>query len=82
MIIRKRGGAKVRKEEVDEPPLLIITFKRTNEKEKIGKLAVSLIQDHNVIWLDPGATTLQMIPYICAKDIFFWEQIVLNIFLL
>ena len=57
-------------------------MKRTNEKETIGKLAVSLIQDHNVIWLDPGATTLQMIPYICAKDIFFWEQIVLNIFLL
>lgn len=69
LIIRTRGGAKVRKEEVDEPPLLIRTFKRTNEKETIGKLAASLIQDHDVIWIDPGTTTLQMIPYICAKDI-------------
>lgn len=70
LIIRTRGGAKVRIEEVDEPPLLIRTFKRTNEKETIGKLAASLIHDHDVIWLDPGTTTLQMIPYICAKDIF------------
>lgn len=70
LIIRTRGGAKVQKVEIDEPPVVIKSFKRTAEKEIIGKLAASLIQDHDVVWLDAGTTTAQMIPYINAKDIF------------
>jgi DeoR family transcriptional regulator, fructose operon transcriptional repressor len=41
------------------------------EKQMIGKKAASLIKDGSFIYLDAGSTTMQMIPYITAKNLTF-----------
>ncbi|MEA4894621.1 MAG: DeoR/GlpR family DNA-binding transcription regulator [Oscillospiraceae bacterium] len=40
------------------------TIKREKEKQLIGKLAAQLIQDGDIIFLDSGTTTLNIIPHI------------------
>ncbi len=38
-------------------------------KNKIAQKACSFIQNHDVIFLDPSSTTLQMIPYLVNREI-------------
>ncbi|MCM3630158.1 DeoR/GlpR family DNA-binding transcription regulator [Paenibacillus glycanilyticus] len=40
---------------------------RVDEKKRIGRAAAALVQDHDVIVIDDGSTTLQMIPYLLYK---------------
>ncbi|MDK6370363.1 DeoR family transcriptional regulator, partial [Aerococcus sp. UMB9870] len=39
------------------------------EKESIAKAAADLVQDKDIIYLDAGTTTLQMVPHLAGLDI-------------
>jgi len=41
------------------------------EKQKIGKKAASLIKDGSFVYLDAGSTTMQIIPFLTAKNLTF-----------
>ncbi|UJL45883.1 DeoR/GlpR transcriptional regulator [Virgibacillus sp. NKC19-16] len=45
------------------------SFKNIQEKESIGKLAASLIEVNDVIFMDAGTTTLALTPYLKDKNI-------------
>lgn len=45
------------------------SVKNTQQKEFIGKLAASLIDENDIIYLDAGTTTSAMIPFIDKKNI-------------
>ncbi|MFC9707055.1 DeoR/GlpR family DNA-binding transcription regulator [Paenibacillus sp. NPDC056933] len=60
------GGAIKLKVEV-EPALFERACVNQEAKEKIGYLAFTLIEDHDVIFLDEGTTPLQIIPFLSQK---------------
>lgn len=51
-----------------EPPYTQRFTNHENEKNIIGKLAASFVEDNDVIAIDVGSTTLKMIPWICSKN--------------
>ncbi|GGA92826.1 DeoR/GlpR family DNA-binding transcription regulator [Ornithinibacillus halotolerans] len=68
-LTRVHGGAK-RIYKIDkELSIQEKTFKNIQEKQKIAKLAASLLNDQDVIFLDAGTTTLAFIDYIQVGDI-------------
>ncbi|GEK91167.1 DeoR/GlpR family DNA-binding transcription regulator [Alkalibacterium kapii] len=69
LLVRVHGGAKKKREPVDEPTMDEKTVKFIHEKEKISQLAASLINDFDVIYLDAGTTTYSMIPHLKDKNI-------------
>lgn len=68
-LVRIHGGARKKRQPVDEPTMDEKTVKYIQEKEKISQLAASLIDDYEVIFLDAGTTTYSMIPYLEGKNI-------------
>lgn len=68
LIGRYHGGAKALNQET-EFPILMRSELNTNYKIKVGKYAASLIQDHQMVYIDAGSATLAMIPFITAKNI-------------
>ncbi|WP_336784456.1 DeoR/GlpR family DNA-binding transcription regulator [Paenibacillus sp. MMO-177] len=40
---------------------------RVEEKQRVGRAAAALVEDYDVIVIDDGSTTLQMIPYLLYK---------------
>lgn len=69
MLVRIHGGATKKRQPVDEPTMDEKTVKYIQEKERISRLAASLIADFEVIYLDAGTTTYAMIPYLEGKNI-------------
>lgn len=68
-LVRIHGGARKKRQPVDEPTMDEKTVKFMQEKEKISQLAASLIDDYEVIYLDAGTTTYTMIPFLEGKNI-------------
>lgn len=68
-LVRVHGGAKMKRRSSDEASMEDKTVKNTHEKELIGRFAASLVEDHEVIFLDAGSTTFAMIPYLESKQI-------------
>ncbi|GMB09678.1 DeoR family transcriptional regulator [Thermolongibacillus altinsuensis] len=66
---RVHGGAALLHQKREELSVFEKSTKNIQEKQLVGKYAASLIRDGDCIYLDAGTTTLQMIPYIEAKDI-------------
>jgi DeoR family fructose operon transcriptional repressor len=66
---RIHGGAKRMYHLRDELSVNEKSSKKTHEKKMIGKLAASLINRNDVIYLDAGTTTLAMIEFINVRDI-------------
>ncbi len=66
-LIRIHGGAKRVYTLADEMEIEEKSTTNIYEKSKIGKLAASFVEEEDVIYLDAGTTTYQMIPYL--KDI-------------
>ncbi|WP_373895691.1 DeoR/GlpR family DNA-binding transcription regulator [Virgibacillus sp. CBA3643] len=66
---RIHGGAKRIYQLDEELTASEKSFKSIQEKEMIGKLAASLIDVNDVIFVDAGTTTLAMIPYLKDKNI-------------
>ncbi|WNS42889.1 DeoR/GlpR family DNA-binding transcription regulator [Paenibacillus sp. MMS20-IR301] len=62
--LKKVYGGAIKPKTEAEPTLVERSCINQEAKEKIGYLAFTLIDDHDVIFLDEGTTPLQMIPYI------------------
>ncbi|SJZ81203.1 DeoR/GlpR family DNA-binding transcription regulator [Anaerorhabdus furcosa] len=69
MINRFYGGAKLNQLQYDEPPMLIKTSTNSNEKKLIARLAANMIKDNQMVYIDAGSTTYEMLNYITAKNI-------------
>lgn len=67
---RVHGGATLlpKNTTMEEDPLSKRQQLNSLEKQKIAKYAASLITDDDVVYLDAGSTTLEMIEYLTAKD--------------
>ncbi len=69
LIQRYHGGVKAVFDVHDEDPMNLKIYYNTREKGAIGKCAASLIRDNDIVYLDAGSSTTQVIPYITAKNI-------------
>ena len=69
IISRFHGGARINVNQFDEPHMLIKGETYTYEKRAIARRAARLIHDHQLVYLDAGSTTLEMLQYITAKNI-------------
>ncbi|MGV3243385.1 DeoR/GlpR family DNA-binding transcription regulator [Staphylococcus sp. 11261D007BR] len=67
-LTRVHGGAKL-VTTADEPKLDTKRTQYIEEKIDIAKRAAQLIHDGDCIYIDAGSTTIEMIPYIQAKNI-------------
>lgn len=66
---RVHGGATLDTSSKLEPNLIDKRSQNLREKQAIGKLTANLIHDNDCIFIDAGSTTLEMIPYITARDL-------------
>ena len=66
---RIHGGATLNHNRMVEPRLTEKLTQNSREKKEIAKRAARQIRDNECVFLDAGSTTLEMIPYIDAKDI-------------
>lgn len=66
---RLHGGATLNQSSVLEPNLADKRGTNLKEKQEIGRIAASQIEDCDCVFLDAGSTTLEMIPFIKANDI-------------
>jgi DeoR/GlpR family transcriptional regulator of sugar metabolism len=60
LLTRVRGGATLREDSRVEPLFSDKEGKQTSEKERIARLALALIEDHDSIYLDGGSTVLAL----------------------
>ena len=68
-IIKKVYGGIVLQEqsEVSPEPFSSRETRNTQAKKKIARIAASLVNDGDVIYIDSGTTTMHMIPYLADK---------------
>jgi len=65
ILSRHHGGASLVRGRGDtEWPLMLREIEHLDEKKKIGEKAASLVQDGDVLIIDSGSTTLQMVEYL------------------
>ncbi|KAF9404345.1 hypothetical protein HW555_014383 [Spodoptera exigua] len=69
LLERIHGGAKRILNLGFEQDMIEKSSKNTQEKQLIGTLAAQYIQNGDVIYLDAGSTTLEMLPFLVKKDI-------------
>jgi DeoR family fructose operon transcriptional repressor len=69
MVIRTRGGA-IQPEQVSfDPSIAESLTKQISEKEDIGRLAATLIESGDTIFIDGGTTTVQVAKYLQTNRI-------------
>lgn len=66
---RVHGGATLAHNRMVEPILSDKLAKNLEEKKQIAQYAATLINDGDCIFLDAGSSTIEMIPFINAKEI-------------
>lgn len=66
---RVHGGAKKEQLLNFEQNMSEKSLKNVHEKQQIAKSAAETINDEDVIYLDAGSTTLEMIPFLQGKQI-------------
>lgn len=66
---RVHGGATLNTHRNQEPILSEKLSTNLKEKREIGRKAAQLIEDNDCIFMDAGSSTIEMIPFIKAKDI-------------
>ncbi|WP_330932644.1 DeoR/GlpR family DNA-binding transcription regulator [Enterococcus sp. BWR-S5] len=69
MLERVHGGAKIKSDLGSEQSMNEKSIKNIQEKQLLGKAAAEVVNDGDVIYLDAGTTTLEMIPYLTGKDV-------------
>ncbi|MCO7125659.1 DeoR/GlpR family DNA-binding transcription regulator [Sporolactobacillus shoreicorticis] len=69
LLRRIHGGASLLRKLNEEPDMETKTFKNAQQKKSIAKLAAQKIKDNDCIYLDAGTTTLEMIPFIRARNV-------------
>lgn len=69
LIQRYHGGVKAISGINDEEPMKLKVFYNMLEKSAIGEYAAKLIHENDIVYLDAGSSTSQVIPFITAKNI-------------
>lgn len=69
LLLRIHGGAKLNATFGAELTYQEKTVKNSQQKKNIGSYAASLIEKDDVIYLDAGTTTLEMIPFLMDSSI-------------
>lgn len=69
LLVRIHGGAKQNQRLSLELNMDEKTAKNVHEKQRIAQLAANEIQDEDIIYLDAGSTTLELIPLLAGKKV-------------
>ena len=69
MLERFHGGARLSGSSYNEPAMLIKSELNAHEKRMIGYLAARQIKDNQMVYIDAGSTTFEMLQYIHARNI-------------
>lgn len=69
LLERIHGGAKRILDLGFEQNMAEKSVKNTQEKQKIAALAAQFIRDGDIIYLDAGSTTLELLPFLADKNI-------------
>ncbi len=69
MITRYHGGAKINDDQSKEPPMMIKSGTNMDQKHLVARLAAAQIKNNQMIYIDAGSSTYEMIDYITAKNI-------------
>ena len=69
MLERFHGGARLSGSSYNEPAMLIKSELNAHEKRQIGYAAARLIRDNQMVYIDAGSTTFEMLQYINARNI-------------
>nr|MBO1353965.1 DeoR/GlpR transcriptional regulator [Enterococcus sp. DIV0212c] len=69
LLERVHGGAKRILNLGFEQDMIEKSVKNTQEKQAIASLAAQFVYDDDVIYLDAGSTTLEMLPFLAGKNI-------------
>lgn len=68
-LTRVHGGATARQKTKEEPSYEEKKTRGTTEKKHIAQYAAALVEDYDVIYLDAGTTTYEMIPFLKDRPI-------------
>ncbi len=69
LLTRFHGGAKLNESQYIEPAMVIKAETQKEQKKQVAYCAAKQIQDNQMVYLDAGSTTCEMIKYITAKNI-------------
>lgn len=69
LITRFHGGASIFNNKQTDYPFDMRTLIQKEDKEKIAKYDASILKNNQMIYIDGGSTTYEMIKYIKAKNI-------------
>lgn len=66
---RVHGGAVLVRQATPEDPILRRTNEQSDEKERIGRITASMVQDGETVFLGSGTTVLQVAQYLVTRTI-------------
>lgn len=69
MVRRFYGGVSLDHAQGNEPGMMMKSGMNRGGKHSVARMAASLIHDHQMVFIDAGSTTLEMLEYITAKNI-------------
>lgn len=69
LVSRFHGGVRTNNKGNNEPPMLYKAETNYEQKKMIARLAARQIKDNQMIFIDAGSSTLEMLKYITAKNI-------------
>ena len=69
MLTRFHGGARLSRTSYNEPAMLIKSELNAHEKRQIGYFAAKMIKDNQMVFIDAGSTTFEMLDFINARNI-------------
>ncbi|MTT31334.1 DeoR family transcriptional regulator [Terrilactibacillus sp. BCM23-1] len=69
LLRRVHGGAALLQQRSEEQDMETKSSKNIQQKRIIAKMAAEQIKDNECLYIDAGSTTLEMIPYIHAKNV-------------
>lgn len=69
LLTRYHGGAKFNASQYIEPAMALKNETQKEQKKQVAYFAAKLIHDNQMVYLDAGSTTYEMIQYITAKNI-------------
>ena len=67
MVSRYHGGVRLNDGQSEEPPMLIKSETNVSSKNQVARLAASMIKDNQMIYIDAGSSTFEMLNYVRAK---------------
>lgn len=74
MVDRFYGGVRISEYQSKEPSLLVKNFYNNDCKKAIARFAASMVKDGDVVYIDGGTTTSEIISFIGRKDILIVTQ--------